>query len=160
INDSTVRFGTNNALPVSVASGDVNGDGSADKTYVFNSKDIGWRCGQTTATLTGMTTAAQSFSGTATVIVGGFGNAQDSPVATGQTLTTAEDTPLPITLSAQDPNGGTLVFTITTPPSHGTAVFNGSVSCVGTAPSVCTRGVTYTPNLNFNGTDTFTYQVD
>lgn len=72
----------------------------------------------------------------------------DAPVATNQSLTTPEDTALPITLSATDVDAGsTLTYTIVTPPTKGT------LSVVAGA------GVTYTPNPNFFGADSFTFKA-
>ena len=71
----------------------------------------------------------------------------DIPVATPQTLTTAEDTPLPIVLVGTDVEGATLTYTVTTLPTHGTLT--------GTAPNL-----TYTPDLNYNGPDSFAFKVN
>jgi gliding motility-associated-like protein len=73
----------------------------------------------------------------------------DAPVATNQSLTTPEDTPLPITLSATDVDPlTTLTYTIVTPPAN------------GTLSAVAGAGVTYTPNANFNGADSFTFRAN
>ncbi|MGB2984144.1 MAG: Ig-like domain-containing protein, partial [Candidatus Bipolaricaulia bacterium] len=44
----------------------------------------------------------------------------DPPVADPQTVTTPEDTPLPITVTATDPDGDTLTYSIVGGPSNGT----------------------------------------
>jgi len=67
------------------------------------------------------------------------------PVASPQTLSTNEDTPLPITLQATD-NDDELVYAIVAAPSNGTLS--------GTPPNV-----TYTPKANFHGTDKFTFKA-
>jgi gliding motility-associated-like protein len=72
----------------------------------------------------------------------------DLPVSTDQTIATPEDTPVVIVLSATDIDGNTLSYTIVTPPAHGT------VSC-----TTC-ESPTYTPNINYNGTDSFTYKAN
>ena len=82
------------------------------------------------------------FSGTGTVTV-----SDSVPVATAQSVTTAEDTAKPITLTATDADGNALTYTIVTQPAHGTLS--------GTAPNV-----TYTPELNYNGPDSFTFKVN
>jgi len=69
------------------------------------------------------------------------------PVADDQAVTTAEDTAVAITLTGSDVDGDTLTYTVLTNPT------NGSLS--GTAPNL-----TYTPNLNFNGSDSFTFKVN
>jgi len=68
------------------------------------------------------------------------------PVAYNQTITTAEDTPKGITLTASDPDSDPLTYFIVTGPSHG--------SLSGSPPSV-----TYTPDLNYNGADSFTFKA-
>ena len=68
--------------------------------------------------------------------------ANDAPVATPQTLNTDEDSAMAVTLSGTDADGDTLSYTVATQPSHGTLS--------GTAPDL-----TYTPDHNFHGSDTF-----
>jgi len=63
---------------------------------------------------------------------------------TATTQTTQEDNVTTISLTATDPNGEALTFAITTDPSNGTATLSGA-------------DVTYTPNANFYGTDSFAY---
>ena len=69
------------------------------------------------------------------------------PVANLQSVITAEDTAITITLTGSDPEGDPLTFSIVATPT------NGVLS--GVAPNL-----TYTPNLNFNGSDSFTFKVD
>ena len=69
------------------------------------------------------------------------------PVAYDQSVTTNEDTPAAITLTASDPDGDLLTYILVTLPANGTLT--------GTAPDL-----TYTPNLNFYGLDTFTFQAN
>src|SRR5207248_2493085 len=71
----------------------------------------------------------------------------DAPVANAQNVTTAEDTPQAITLTASDVDGDTLASSIVSGPSHG--------SLTGTAPNV-----TYTPAANYNGPDSFTFKAN
>lgn len=70
------------------------------------------------------------------------------PTANSQSVTTPEDTAKAITLTGSDPEGASLTFTIATGPANGTLIS-------GTPPNV-----TYTPNLNFNGTDRFTFKAN
>ena len=77
-------------------------------------------------------------------------NAQ--PVANVRSVTTAEDGPLAITLTGDDGDPEvvqTLTYTIATNPSHGT--LSGFVPATG--------AVTYSPNPDYNGTDSFTFTV-
>ena len=74
----------------------------------------------------------------------------DAPTATGGTRTTDEDTPLALNLGALvsdvETSDANLTYTIVDPPAHGT------VTGTGTA-------TTYTPEVNFNGTDSLTYKI-
>jgi predicted phosphodiesterase len=69
------------------------------------------------------------------------------PVADSQLVETAEDTSVAITLTGSDPDGDPLTYILVTDPCHG--------SLSGTAPNL-----TYTPNSNFNGSDSFTFKVN
>lgn len=68
------------------------------------------------------------------------------PAADAQSFLVNEDSTLPVTLGAADPDGDELVYTVTGPG-------NGTLS--GIAPQLV-----YTPNPNFHGTDSFTFQVN
>jgi uncharacterized protein YjiK len=68
------------------------------------------------------------------------------PSASGQSAAVTEDTPKAITLTGSDPNGDPLTYSIVTSPAQGTLS--------GTPPAV-----TYTPNLNYTGSDSFTFTV-
>ena len=70
-----------------------------------------------------------------------------TPVASSQSVSTAEDTAKPITLTATDADGNPLAYTIVTQPAHG--------SLTGTAPNI-----SYAPVLNYNGADSFTFKVN
>ena len=83
-----------------------------------------------------------SASDTATVTV-----ANVAPVANSQSVTTAEDTPVGITLTGSDVGGDELTYRVTSSPA------SGAVS--GSAPNL-----TYTPNLNSNGSDSFDFVVN
>ncbi|MBT7096626.1 hypothetical protein HN937_04570, partial [Candidatus Poribacteria bacterium] len=69
------------------------------------------------------------------------------PVGTAQAVTTAEDTPVAITLAGTDGDGDALTYTVTTDPSNGTLS--------GTAPDV-----TYTPTGDYAGPDTVGFTVN
>ncbi|HTG35326.1 MAG TPA: cadherin domain-containing protein [Thermoanaerobaculia bacterium] len=75
------------------------------------------------------------------------------PAADSQTVMTDEDTPVTITLTGSEPDGQPLTFTIVTPPAHGSL---GPL----TSPTATSVQVVYTPALDYNGPDAFTFQVD
>ena len=71
----------------------------------------------------------------------------DAPVASAQSVTTAEDTAKAITVSGSDIDGNALTYSVVTAPTKGTLS--------GTAPNF-----TYTPAANTNGTDSFTFRAN
>ncbi len=68
------------------------------------------------------------------------------PIATDQSVTTPEDAPLSITLTGTDPESDPLAFNVLALPANGTLS--------GTPPAV-----TYTPNPDFNGSDSFSFNA-
>ena len=82
------------------------------------------------------------FIGTGTVTV-----SNNAPVASPQSVTTAEDTQKAITLTGTDANGSSLTYSIVSYPAYGTLS--------GTAPNV-----TYRPAANYYGSDSFTFRVN
>ena len=70
----------------------------------------------------------------------------DPPVAQAADLTTDEDVPLALRLTATDVDMDPLAYEIATPPTRG--------ALTGTPPNLI-----YTPPTNFNGTDAFTFIV-
>ncbi|SCB88291.1 hypothetical protein GA0061087_10033, partial [Priestia flexa] len=72
----------------------------------------------------------------------------DPPIAPNViTVTTNEDVAVGGTINAIDPDGDPLTYTLEDAPINGTVVIDSQGSFV------------YTPNLNFNGTDTFAVRV-
>ena len=69
------------------------------------------------------------------------------PVAELQNLTTGEDASVAVNLAGNDPDGDTLTYSVVTGPAHG--------SLSGIVPNL-----TYTPNKNFSGQDSFTFKVN
>ncbi len=76
----------------------------------------------------------------------------DAPVANDDSATTPEDTPVAIDVTANDTDvDGNLdptSVTVTSGPANGAV-----------AVDPVTGAVTYTPDADFNGTDSFTYEV-
>jgi alkaline phosphatase len=73
--------------------------------------------------------------------------ANNIPLADDQAVAAGEDVPLAITLTGSDADSDPLTFSVVTSPTNGTLS--------GTAPNL-----TYTPNSNFNGSDSFTYRAN
>ncbi|CAB5153727.1 hypothetical protein D3OALGA1CA_4583, partial [Olavius algarvensis associated proteobacterium Delta 3] len=73
-----------------------------------------------------------------------------APVAIEDTASTDEDVPLPIDVLANDydNDGGVLIVDSVTQPANGTATINAD------------NTVTYTPDPNYHGSDSFTYTID
>ena len=77
---------------------------------------------------------------------GSGGQINQPPTADSQSVSTPEDSPLAITLAANDPDGSPLTYIVVTGPTHGTLG--------GSAPLL-----TYQPAANYHGTDAFTFRV-
>jgi hypothetical protein len=75
------------------------------------------------------------------------------PVADDTSATTNEDNSVTVTMTATDADGNSMTFSIVTPPAHGNLgpIFNQTPT---------SAQVTYTPNANYNGSDSFTFQAD
>ncbi len=69
------------------------------------------------------------------------------PVATGGSYSTNINTPKSITLAGTDPDSDPLTYAVTQLPTHG--------ALSGTAPNL-----TYTPDLNYSGPDSFKFKVN
>ena len=70
-----------------------------------------------------------------------------APVAETQTVTANEDTAVVIALTGSDVDGDNLTYAVTVQPEHGTLS--------GTPPAL-----TYTPNENYNGSDSFSFKAN
>lgn len=121
----------------------LNANGSF--TYVPNANYNG------TDSFTYRASDGQAFGATTTVTIIVNGVA-DSPVATNDTYSAIEDSTLTVAvglgvlINDLNPDGGTLTAAVVSNPLHGTLVLAANGSFV------------YTPDPNFNGVDTFTYQ--
>jgi hypothetical protein len=133
-NDSATLGAALETGPACMTGFTLNSDGSF--SYTFDATVC------TTPPASDSFTYSQTGSNLATVTINLGANV--APVATDGSATTAEDTPVPITLTAIDDNSDPLTFEIKTLPSNGTLT--------GTPPNV-----TYTPAPNYNGSDSFTF---
>jgi hypothetical protein len=73
-------------------------------------------------------------------------SANTPPVADAQSLTTDEDTAIALELTGSDPEDDSLTYAISDPPDHGTLS--------GAIPKL-----TYTPEANYSGPDSFAFTV-
>ncbi len=71
----------------------------------------------------------------------------DAPTANGFSVQTREDTPVPISLQAQDVDGDLLTYEVLSGPSHGTLSGSGVL-------------MTYRPATNYYGSDYFTFRAN
>ncbi len=72
------------------------------------------------------------------------------PLANDTSATTLEDNQITLQLTGQDPNNDALTFTIEQAPANGTLT---TITPIGNTSSE----VTYTPNADYNGADSFTF---
>jgi large repetitive protein len=148
------------SVPTAANFSDIDGD---TLTYSASGLPAGLSINTTTGVISGTIdkAASQPNGGVYTVTVtasdgkGGTVNAtfawnvtNPGPVATNDTASTNEDTPVTVAVltNDSDPDGDTLTVS-TASAANGTVVINAN----GT--------ITYTPNANFNGTDTITYTI-
>ncbi|PIE47930.1 MAG: hypothetical protein CSA40_01990, partial [Flavobacteriales bacterium] len=128
---------TNGTISINPTSGEVtytpDPDFNGTDTFVYEVCDDDGLCDTATVTVT-------------------VGDVNDPPVAVDDAATTDEDTPVTIDVLGNDTDvDGTLdpaTVTEVTPPANGT---------ISIDPT--TGEITYTPDPDFNGTDTFVYEV-
>jgi RHS repeat-associated protein len=96
---------------------------------------------------------------------GGSGPVNSAPVATAQTLSTPEDTPLALTLFATDPEGGSVTYVLGSLPAQGalTLADGGALPPLGSALPVASGAsapaLRYTPVAHFSGSDSLTFRA-
>jgi hypothetical protein len=96
-------------------------------------------------TITATDTYSETYSETFTITIT---DVNEAPTVSSVSATTNEDTAnSSITLSGSDVDGNSLTYSVVSNPSNGTVSITGSTA-------------TYTPNANFNGTDSFTYKAN
>jgi uncharacterized protein (TIGR02145 family) len=86
-----------------------------------------------------------------------YANFNAIPTANPQSVDTDEDEPIIITLTGLDTDDDNLQFQITTYPVFGSLSSISGTDC--SAVNTCTAEVEYTPDSNFNGVDSFVFQV-
>lgn len=90
---------------------------------------------------------------TVTVTINPTGTGNTPPVANTQTVGMVKNDSKTITLTGSDTDGDPLTFSIVAGPSNGTL---GAVTPTGDTSAT----VQYTPNVDYTGGDSFTFQVD
>jgi len=159
-NEQSVTTDQDTAVSIMLSANDANGD---PLSYAITAAP---KQGQLTGTAPNLTyTPNAGFSGndsfrfrandgqansnvaTVSMTINPIGNTNRAPVANNQSVTTPQDTQATIALTASDPDGDTLSYTLLSNPS------NGQLS--GTAPNV-----SYTPNSGYNGNDSFTFRTN
>lgn len=118
---------------------------AASGTFNTVIPDLAGAAQNVTWTFRAIETGGNNVTNTAGAVVAGDPGLPSANSQAG--LTTPAETPLGITLTGSDPNGGTLSYIIVTPPAKGTLS-----SGTGAAR-------TYTPNAATYGTDQFVFKV-
>lgn len=140
--------GAGGSAAVSSADGDpyyyneeVTFTATPESGYVF----AGWYDGSTLVS----NSATYSVSITGDITLTAQFTANAAPEAADTSITTDEDTPCSLDVSTliSDTDGDTLTCSISSNPLNGSALINGTV-------------ITYTPNANFYGSDSFKYAVE
>lgn len=83
----------------------------------------------------------------------------DAPVADDQAVSTDKDKTVAITLTGSDVNGDSLEFIVLTLPTNGVLTV-GPGTLTATPFSLNLDTLTYSPNADFNGSDSFTFRVN
>ena len=134
--------------PTDAASFTLNADGS------FSYQATAGASGSDSFTYKANDGSADSNVATVTITLNTPPVAQNVSVADAQ-----EDTAKSITLTATDADGDALTFTATDPANGSLDDLTPTATC-GVVLNTCTASVTYTPDADFNGTDSFTYTAN
>ena len=137
--------GTQNA-PIDARLAPLGFYGGATETHALLSGSPAINAGNTA---TSPATDQRGFGRNGTADMGAFelDGPPPPPVANAQVVATNEDTAKAITLTGYDAAGRALTFSVLANPTNG--ILSGS------APNL-----TYTPNTNYNGSDTFTFKAN
>ncbi|HEX7181652.1 MAG TPA: Ig-like domain-containing protein [Thermoanaerobaculia bacterium] len=124
-----------------------NGSVTFNPNYLTYAPNVNFT-GTDSFTYTVRDSANQVRTATVTVTVTGV---NDPPAAANDSATTPEDTAvaIPVLSNDVDVDGDSLAVFSVTQGAHGTVTFTGGDG----------EPVTYTPNANFNGSDSFTYRL-
>ncbi len=147
--DSPATF---TAATVSGTYGDFAIDAAGTWTYTLRNADANVQALTSSSHPTETFTVATADGTTHTVTITVNG-ANEAPVAAVTPAVGAEDTTIPVTLSASDVDGNVASFTITALPANGTLYFNGSALAVGASVTATGNGATlsFVPDADWNG---------
>ena len=85
----------------------------------------------------------------------------DAPVTQAHSVSTNENTPVIITVTASDIDSATLSFSVAGPPSHGSLGNIGAPNCTAQGQgATCTATASYTPAANYFGSDSFNFTAN
>ncbi len=79
------------------------------------------------------------------------------PEGDAQSVSATEDTAKPIVLTATESSAVDVTDFTAGSPSHGSLSETGTIGCDGMDPVHCSQEVTYTPDPDYNGPDSFTF---
>ncbi len=136
----------NDELTYTIVDNPTNGSASISGNIVTYAPNLDWN-GTDSFTYKVNDGTSESNSATVTIIVNNNGTV---PVANDISIATDEDVAIQFSLDASDVDNDALIYSINTNPSNGSVVINDSESGL----------VTYTPNENWNGQDSFTYKAN
>ncbi len=157
---STVTINEGNQSVSTGASVQLTATVKAADGSVLTNRIVQWKSMNNTVAVVDAGGNVTGLSGGTATITATCGGASDSvtvtvtasnsaPTATAQSQSTAEDTSLSLTLAGTDPNSDPLTFAIDALPQHGQL----------TGLNASTGAVTYTPDANYNGADSFSFSV-
>ena len=132
------------SLSYTINTGPTHGQLSGTAPNLTYNPDAGYS-GSDSITFTANDGALDSNAATLTLTIKPSSTNQP-PQANDQAIVTDEDTPVDITLSAIDPEGDALTYTVVSGPNKGQL-------------SQAAPGLVYTPDANFSGVDSFNYQA-
>ena len=136
----------NDELTYSIVDNPTNGSASISGNIATYAPNLNWN-GTDSFTYKVNDGITDSNMATVTIIVNDNGTV---PVANDISIATDEDIAIQFSLDASDVDNDSLVYSLDTGPSNGSVVINDSASGL----------VTYTPNENWNGQDSFTYKAN
>jgi hypothetical protein len=161
----TITLSAPSVVSASVSYATADGTATVPGDYLATSGQITFQPGETVATVSVAVRGGLPHDGNETFTLNllsaidatidrgiGVGTILDDdvPVANDDTASTNQDTPVSISLLSNDvdTDGDSLTVTAVTQGAHGSVVINADST------------VTYTPNLHYFGSDTFTYTID